>query len=508
MSLTSNSLTNRSLTGMSLTGRIGAIFVVTALVRLAFYYLTGFTADDAFITFRYADNIASGLGFVYNAGQPVQGTTTPLFTYLMSLLRLIGLPPVTAALFLSSIASGATAVVIYKFALSLRFTRWAILPVVFYMLWPRSLPAETSGMETALFTLFVTAAFYCRHRGLDIYAVGMATLASVTRPEGLIVLVLVVAANIYHNRRKWLAYVVIPLMILGPWLVFAQLYFGSILPNSVPAKLALYSRWGTMSIWDTFVYLMAWHNTVGMVTTLAVIIGVWWLHKKQNFGYLELFWMVTMIVFYTFNSSHIFFWYIASIYPIYLLFAAAAVVFAAERFAASAERDKLWRMIVIPLAVIALLFGCWKPVNYYKDWQRAQEATHRTIGVFLSAAAMPGDMVAAEDIGYMGYYSRLRVLDRDGLVSPETIPYNSSGDYYGLIRDFRPDWVVASTDSPISAFVADSAFIADYRTRISCTYKDSEYRLYQRRDYKATHGLSDEIPDEMPDESQSAPALN
>ena len=485
-----------SFTSMSLSGRLGAIFVVTVLVRLAFYYLTGFTADDAFITFRYADNIATGLGFVYNAGQPVQGTTTPLFTYLISLFRLIGIPPITAALFLSSIASGATAMLIYKFALSLRFTRWAILPVIFYILWPRSLPAETSGMETALFTLLVTAAFYCRHRGLDIYAVGMATLSSVTRPEGLLVLVLVVAANIYENRSRWLAYVVIPLMILGPWLIFAQLYFGSVLPNSVAAKLALYSRWGTMSTWDTFIYLMAWHNTAGMVTTLAVIIGAWWLHKKQNFGYLELFWMVAMIAFYTFNSSRIFFWYITPIYPLYLLFAAAAVVYAAERFAGIAQRERLWRIIILPLVTVALLVGCWKPVSYYQDWQKAQEDMHRTIGGYLSAAAMPGDLVAAEDIGYMGYCSHLRVLDRDGLVSPETIPYNAAGDYYGLIRDFRPDWVVAAPDSPISPFVTDSAFIADYRTRISCTHKNLEYRLYQRRDYKATHGISEVPPSE------------
>ena len=38
--------------------------------------------DDAFITYRYARNISNGLGFVYNYGEKVLGTTTPLFTLL------------------------------------------------------------------------------------------------------------------------------------------------------------------------------------------------------------------------------------------------------------------------------------------------------------------------------------------------------------------------------------------------------------------------------------------
>ena len=42
------------------------------------------TIDDAFITFRYARNLLAGQGFVYNAGQRVLGTTTPLYTLLLA----------------------------------------------------------------------------------------------------------------------------------------------------------------------------------------------------------------------------------------------------------------------------------------------------------------------------------------------------------------------------------------------------------------------------------------
>ena len=43
--------------------------------------------DDAYITFRYARNLVNGLGFVYNVDQPVLGTTTPLYTLLLSALE-------------------------------------------------------------------------------------------------------------------------------------------------------------------------------------------------------------------------------------------------------------------------------------------------------------------------------------------------------------------------------------------------------------------------------------
>ena len=48
------------------------IFFAAVATRLAYHWLTGFTADDAFITFRYAENIAFGKGFVYIDGERIR----------------------------------------------------------------------------------------------------------------------------------------------------------------------------------------------------------------------------------------------------------------------------------------------------------------------------------------------------------------------------------------------------------------------------------------------------
>lgn len=461
--------------------RLSVIFVATVLVRVLFHYLTGFTADDAFITFRYAENIASGLGFVYNEGQRVLGTTTPLFTLLLSALALVKIPPPSGALLISLICSGATACVIYRFASSLRLTVWSIVPVVVYALWPRSLPADTGGMETAMFTLFITAGFYFQHKKLDYYAIGMATLATVTRPEGLLLLGLLVLYNWWQDKSRGLSYVIMPLIIIGPWLAFEWFYFGTIIPNSTAGKLALYSRFGTMSVVDTIIFLMAWHTIGGWLITIAAVLGGIWLNKKQNFGWLEIAFMVTLLIFFAASRARMFFWYIVPIYPILILFASAALPWLAEKFKLRPAILPNVRNGVVVLGVLALIAGCYRPMAYYRDFQQAMNQMHRAVGIYLARNGHRNDLVAAEDVGYMGYYSEMKILDRDGLVSPEAIPYNRSGDYFGLIKDYDPDWVVAAPDSPTSGFVSDSTFLALYEPEKSFTYGELGYTVYARR---------------------------
>ena len=51
---------------------------------LLFFAFSSWAYDDPFITFRYAQNLRAGLGFVYNPGERVLSTTTPLYTLLLT----------------------------------------------------------------------------------------------------------------------------------------------------------------------------------------------------------------------------------------------------------------------------------------------------------------------------------------------------------------------------------------------------------------------------------------
>lgn len=64
----------------------GAITLICASIVFYFSKLR-FSTDDQFIIFRYVNNIISGHGFVYNIGERVLGSTTPLYTLLLALIK-------------------------------------------------------------------------------------------------------------------------------------------------------------------------------------------------------------------------------------------------------------------------------------------------------------------------------------------------------------------------------------------------------------------------------------
>jgi hypothetical protein len=458
-----------------------ALVVAAVLARLAFRMLTGFVADDAFITYRYATNLAAGHGFVYNPGERVLGTTTPLFTLLLAGPAALGFRPEDVALVAALASAGLTAVLIYRWARSWGFGAWAMVPAVAFVLWPRSLAADMSGLETACFTLFVTAAFYMRVRRRPAAAIASAGLAALTRPEGLWLLLLLGAEALWRGRGPrsvralwW------PAAVLLPWALFCALYFGTLLPTSVSGKLALYSRTAEGSLLHRAVYLMAWHHPFGWVLTAAALAGGYWLVRSRDRGRLEILWLAGMLGFYTVVRTHLFFWYVAPLYPVFLLLGAAALPLARERIAWRPVGGRTALAAVVTAAVVALTLGNVSGIMVRRAEEGTLLAIHRTIGIYLERVAAPGDLVAAEDIGYIGYWSGCRILDRDGLVSPSVHEYNRRGDYLGAVLGSGPDWVVTDTQGPTSGFVHDPRFLARYKEQRTFAAGGREYALFRR----------------------------
>ena len=75
---------------------IAAVVALAALVGFAVYQVHMFWSngfDDAFITYRYADNLRAGNGLVFNPGERVEGTSTFLFTIMLSGVMAFGAEP-------------------------------------------------------------------------------------------------------------------------------------------------------------------------------------------------------------------------------------------------------------------------------------------------------------------------------------------------------------------------------------------------------------------------------
>ena len=69
-------------------------------------------SDDAFISWRYAQNLVAGNGLVYNPGERVEGYTNFLWTVLLALCQALGLDMEAASVLFAFLATAALTLVV------------------------------------------------------------------------------------------------------------------------------------------------------------------------------------------------------------------------------------------------------------------------------------------------------------------------------------------------------------------------------------------------------------
>ena len=191
--------------------------------------------EDAFITFRYASNLAEGLGFVFNHGERVLGTSTPLLTLLLAGLGRLGLdvPTIGGWLYVAALhGSGLLG------AWLLGRHGFAHAGVVFALMtvWGVGESLAYFGMETTLHLFLILAAILAADLERPTTTGIILGLLCLNRYDGVLIAV-VVGCFLWSRRRRppWTE-AVVAFLIFGTWLAFAQHYFGSIFPNTLGAK--------------------------------------------------------------------------------------------------------------------------------------------------------------------------------------------------------------------------------------------------------------------------------
>ena len=215
-------------------GACGVFFLVRAWpTRLI-------AVDDAWISARYARNVAEGAGFVYNAGDPpVEGFTNLLWVLILAFGHWAGLAAdplmMNLGLFFGLLALPAS----WWLARELGAGPVAMAAPVLLALSPHVGVATTNGLETSLFlaTVLCVLAASARSRGRWDVGLGLAVvLLAMIRPEGAAVGAVVVAIDTLRNRRvRW--------QIGGLWLagltglfLWRWATFGHLVPNTFLAK--------------------------------------------------------------------------------------------------------------------------------------------------------------------------------------------------------------------------------------------------------------------------------
>ncbi len=211
-------------------------------------------AEDSFITFRFARHLANGHGIVWNVGEaPVEGYTNFLWMLISALILKLGLDVVLLTQALGVAASLASIWLVVRFAREVFGLPRAFAHLAGLML-AISGPFATwagSSMETNLFALLILGGCFTFARYIKttntrdlLLAQALLFLATLTRPEGLMVFVVLGGIGLVlqpwkQGIRSVVNYLASLFVFIIPFLIYfiwRYQYFGYVLPNTFYAK--------------------------------------------------------------------------------------------------------------------------------------------------------------------------------------------------------------------------------------------------------------------------------
>jgi hypothetical protein len=277
---------------------LGAALLLTLGLLLLHAGSALFVCDDAYISFRYARNLASGAGLVFNPGDaPVEGYTNFLWVLLLAAGSALGAAPERLAPALSLAATVALWALVAGYALRDRPAPgqgWLVVVPPLLLAATRSVAVWSSGgLETRLFELLVLGGTLRLSGELSRLLRGEApgrpgaalllALATLTRPDGLLVALSLGAAALLVCRplpRAWLARsALLFAALVGAHLAFRIAYYGDLVPNTFHAKVGG-RLWPTMGL--------AYLGMFALEYGLWLWVPFWWaglrFHRRRGTG--------------------------------------------------------------------------------------------------------------------------------------------------------------------------------------------------------------------------------
>ncbi len=460
----------------------------------------GFPLDDAWIHQTYARNLGWDGQWAFILGQPSAGSTSPLWTLLLAVgytLRIDYLVWTTA---LNALLLGGLAWLAYR--LSNQWWVGVLVALEWHLVW-----AAASGMETILFSVLVLGAWLLassRERRTSQKSIGGAAepprlsifgsplwrsfwggvligLALWARPDGLTLLpfcgVLVWQGEGAGRQPgpvkrlgAWLGGAV---LILLPYFLFNLALSGQLWPNTFFAKPAEYASLLALPLWQRLAQIFSAPFIGGLAVLLPGIV----LGARRRWA--QLAWVGAFLLAYTLRLPVAYQHgrYLIPVIPLLL-------VIGAEGLAGwvRADAPQLWRRVASrawAAAVGAVVVAFWllgaralaADVNFIES-EMVTTAKWAAVNIPSQTA------VAAHDIGALGYFTDLQLIDLAGLASPEVIPVlGDEARLWAFIRQSQAAYLI-TYPGWCPSFGADPALTPVFRTGTGCDNM-TVYRLRQ-----------------------------
>jgi arabinofuranosyltransferase len=434
------------------------------ILILFYFFLISFTIfkvienwgyDDPYIIYRYAENISNGVGFVYNPGERVLSTTTPLFAVFLALIAKFGLNIPKAANIISALSLTTGAIFIWSLSNSIKtpFVGWVSLLI--YPFFPLLL--TTSGSETPLYLLFCIGAIVYYEKGYLSFSAIFAALATLTRPDGILIpLLLLIDYFIIKKQKK------IPIKAIGfffiillPWIIFAFAYFGS----PIPTTLATKQHQGLMDISQKFFpgfidllrqYSSKWQY---IYSSVFFLIGMIFSFYKSKRWLLFFSWSFLHFINYIFLGVSGYFWYYAPLVPSFVIgigLGFEAIINHLDPLV----REKLFTrkssflsffMLLIFIIPIIILFI--NSIIYLQKNRDKRLDIYKTVGIWINQNTPKDSKIGVLEVGIIGFYAKRTMVDFAGILYPkvtELIKEDTNYQDVGIwtVEQFNPDYII------------------------------------------------------------------
>lgn len=441
------------------------------------------------MTFRASKNLAMGNGLVFTPGEHLHTFTSPLGTLIPALLSYwVGPTNDELVLWLFRIISasllGFSAMLLLRCARkSVQYALPVFMVVAVLALDAKIIDYSINGMETAFMVFFLSLLIYALtvplHNPVYWLALAIAGLMW-SRPDSFVYIGSVMIgiflfnpqSRLARSRAEWLSYFVRAglwgLVLYLPWVVCAWCYYGTPVPNTITAKglgyfdaLALAKEFILFPVTSLFsinslqltfgpAYMSfgGWNLLIPLFSKLLTFVGIsyWMLPfarravRPWSFAaYLAHFYLS-----YVLPTAEP--WYIPSV-TVLCTWALALefnhfIDWVCQKRPTFIPAIKSITVTVIGFQLIVLVCVAYQ----MRVQQQLIETTNRkSIGLWLNENAKSGSTVYLECLGYIGFYSNMKMYDFPGLSSKEVVEARKtlkSNDLNKLVPYLKPDYLV------------------------------------------------------------------
>ena len=409
--------------------------------------------DDAYITYRYAQNFFNGQGLVYNPGEYVEGYSNLLYTLLI--VPVFFFSPdyaYTYSIILNCIFFAGTLYIFFNLLDKNTDRQRAILGTILLASSPYMWANAATGLETILFIFLVVACwttlekyFTTRNRG-SFYVLLLISLTIIlARVDGFIIPLIIASyyflKGYYSDALKLLLFVV---LVLGMY-TLARLYiYDDVIANTYYAKVSgsILARLtvGIEYLYWNLLRTGLWVSLIVILIVLARTRRLKDLIQHVDFAtFFFLSWLAYMLLIGG-DVNYERFLIVAFPMGIYIVMMALPTV-------------RHWRQFVLLLllglfiqSVFVFFDGRFKyRVNKYDGWI--------TLGRFLGER-YPSATIAVASAGKIPYFSGLRTLDMLGLNDKHIakMEVDSKSFDYGMEKH-DPNYVLGKAPDLISAWM-------------------------------------------------------